>query len=83
MKYHCRPDGTSVVMGIVDDASVVGDMPHAKEHIFLKEKAEWWRVPDDDGLARHEAFNESFQNRLKDWVAKGCPNRTDTPKPRQ
>jgi hypothetical protein len=62
-------------MGIVDDASVAGEMPQAKEHIFLKEKAAWWSVPGDDGLARHEAFNETFQNRLKDWVVKGCPLR--------
>lgn len=77
MRYHCRPDGTSVVMGIVDDASVVGDMPHAKEHIFLQEKAAWWNVPGDDGLARHEAFNETFQIRLKEWAAKGYPLRPD------
>lgn len=60
MKYHCRPDGTSVVMGIIDDESIVGKLPRPKEHIFLKEKARWWDVADEDGLARHFAFPEIF-----------------------
>lgn len=77
MKYHCRPDGTSIVMGIVDDHSVVGLMPKPKEHIFLREKAAWWRMPEDDGLARHDAFNEPFQKRLKEWITKGCPARAE------
>ena len=64
-------------MGLVDDASVVGELPRAKEHIFLKEKAEWWNVPENDGMARHEALDRPFQNRLDEWIAKGCPQRPD------
>lgn len=77
MKYHCRPDGTSIVMGIVDDENVAGIMVKPKEHIFLKEKAFWWNIQEDDGLARHEGFNESFQTRLKEWVVQGSPIRAD------
>ncbi len=66
-------------MGIVDEASVVGQLPKPKEHIFLQEKAKWFRVCEDDGLARHNGFNEPFQNRFKEWVLEGCPRRADTP----
>ena len=55
MKYHCRPDATSVVMGIMDDATVVGSMPAPKEHIFWGEKAAWFKIGGNDGLAKHEA----------------------------
>ena len=77
MKYHCRPDGISVVMGIVNDEDVVGTFAKPKDHIFLDEKALWWNTTEDDGLARHGGFNEEFQKRLKEWVAAGCPQRMD------
>lgn len=77
MKYHCRPDGTSVVMGIVDDGSIVGKLPRPKEHIFLGEKAQWWNIPNEDSIARHASFNESFQDRMKEWIAKGRQRRSD------
>ena len=73
MKYHCRPDGTSVAMGIVDDASVIGKLPLPKEHIFLQEKAAWWELPRDDGIARYAAFNETWKGRLEEWIEGGCP----------
>ena len=76
MKYHCRPDGTSVVMGIVDDSKVIGSIVKPKEHIFVGEKAKWWELTDD-GVARHVGFNQPFQARLKAWYAEGCPKRTD------
>ena len=77
MKYHCRPDGISVVMGIVDDSKVVGSIVKPKEHIFVGEKAKWWELDGDDGLVRHEGFNQPFQDRLKAWYAQGCPRRAD------
>ena len=77
MKYHCRPDGISVVMGIMDDAGVTGRIVRPKEHIFLGEKARWWDLADDDGMARHEGFTQSFQDRLRAWYAQGCPSRAD------
>ena len=77
MKYHCRPDGTSVVMGIVDEDSVSGILPAPKEHIFLSEKAQWFELAHDDGLQRHQSFNESFQNRFETWIRLGCPKRPD------
>lgn len=77
MKYHCRPDGTSVNMGSVDESSVVGHIVRPKEHIFLGEKAGWWEVRLDDGLEHHKWFNESFQKRLKEWEVRGQERRLD------
>ena len=76
MKYPCRPDATSVNMGSIDDDSLTMKMVKAKEHIFLQEKASWWEL-SEDGLARHQAFNEPFQLRLKEWQARGKPARDD------
>lgn len=77
MKYHCRPDGTSVTVGTIDDQSIVGTLPKLKEHIFLAEKAPWWDIAEDVSVARHAGFNEPFQLRLKEWNAKGRPSRDD------
>jgi hypothetical protein len=63
-------------MGTVDNESLVGEVGKPDEHIFLKEKAAWWIVPDD-GIVRHEAFDETFQRRLEGWVAEGSPRRDD------
>ncbi|KAI0168939.1 Mss4-like protein [Hypoxylon sp. FL1284] len=81
MKYHCRPDGTSITLGMVDDQHTVGTMPPLKEHIFLAEKAAWWNMPPHDGAARHAGFNEPFSRRLQDWKARGRPQRLDLPPP--
>ena len=64
-------------MGIMDDASVIGQLPRPKEHIFLGEKAGWWEVSSEDGLAQYESFNDEFKGRWKEWIAKGCPERSD------
>ncbi|GAW19477.1 hypothetical protein ANO14919_089640 [Xylariales sp. No.14919] len=79
MKYHCRPDGTSIAMGLVDNEHIVGALPPVKEHIFLADKAEWWKVPPDDGIARHDGFNEAFTRRLREWSDRGRPQRLDIP----
>ena len=79
MKYHCRPDVTHVAMGTVDDGSVVGEIVKPCEHIFLKEKAVWWKFSDDDdGIARHDGFDETFQRRFEEWEAKGSPRRASS-----
>ena len=77
MKYHCRPDGTSIAMGIVDNPGVIGKMPQPTAHIFLKEKAEWWSLPDNDGLARYDSFDEAYEKRFEEWISKGCIRRSD------
>ncbi|KAI1748109.1 Mss4-like protein [Xylaria castorea] len=81
MKYHCRPDGTSITMGLVDNEHIAGSLPAVKEHIFLGDKAAWWNVPSDDGAAQHHGFNEAFTRRLQDWSSRGRPQRLDIPPP--
>ncbi len=51
-KYHCEPDSTYVVMGIVDDGKVVGSIVKPEEYIILGEKARWWN------LAKYERFSK-------------------------
>ena len=77
MKYHCRPDGTGMVMGIVDNSGINGPIPPPKKHILLSDQASCWNLPQGDGLARHYEFNEPFQARLRAWCTAGCPERTD------
>ncbi|KAI0189862.1 Mss4-like protein [Astrocystis sublimbata] len=81
MKYHCRPDGTSITTGLLDNEHIGDSLPPIKEHIFLGDKASWWKVPSDDRVARHSSFNEAFTRRLQDWSAKGRPQRLDLPPP--
>lgn len=77
MKYHCYPDDTYVAMGTVDESKVVGSIVKPTEHMFLREKARWWELANDDGLAKHEGFDQPFQDRLRAWYAEGCPRRAD------
>nr|POE63255.1 hypothetical protein CFP56_04158 [Quercus suber] len=77
MKYHCRPDGTSIPMGLIDDASVVGTITPPKEHIFLCDQAKWLRRPEQDTIEHHWGFNDSFQRRLHEWNVRGRPVRAD------
>jgi len=64
-------------MGTADDETVVGTIVRPKEHIFLREKAGWWEISENDGLERHEAFDEPFQRRLAEWEAQGKKKRSD------
>ena len=77
MKYHCRPDGTSVTLGTVDEKTVMGKLPPLKEHIFLAEKADWWELASGDVATRHENFNGPFRLRLQEWEATGRKLRQD------
>lgn len=76
MKYHCRPDGQSVAMGLVDNGYVKAWDAKPTQHIFLKEKALWWDLPDD-GLMRHNGAGEAFEKRVEVWKAQGSQRRTD------
>ena len=64
MRYHMDPTITSIAMGTIDESS--GRIPSSKEHIFLKDKASWLKLPDD-GTARHEKFDAPFQERLNKY----------------
>ena len=76
MKYHCRPDGLSIPLGLIDRANDVGESMNPTEHIFLNSKVSWLPLPDD-GLERHAEFDEPFRRRLEQWEQAGCPKRKD------
>lgn len=47
MAYSFYPDEVSVTMGSVDLSSFTCDIPKVKNHIYLREKAPWFVLPDD------------------------------------
>ena len=69
MEYKCKPDVTWIAMGTVDEQSVVGLLPEPCEHIFLKSKASWWKIPGDDKLPKYQKFPGSLQSSWNQWIA--------------
>lgn len=67
MQYKFQQERISITAGSIDEESVkcgLGVKP--SEHIFLREKAEWFEVPDD-GVPRYEGFPDEFQRKLDSW----------------
>ena len=64
MQYYLQPERLSVAAGTLDRSTEL--LPAPKEHIFLREKASWFKVPDD-GLPRFEEFDPPFQGKLESW----------------
>lgn len=57
----------SIVAGSIDEGSVKGELTKPTEHIFLKEKAGWFDLPED-GLGRFERFSDAESDRkIKAW----------------
>lgn len=67
MYYYCVPEQISIAVGTIDDGIKI---PKPAEHIFLKEKATWYDLPDD-GLARFDMLPPPFQAKLDAWRAHG------------
>jgi hypothetical protein len=55
MKYHDQ-DVTGLVLGSLDLDTFKGTVPKVEQHIFLREKAPWVILPDDDAK-RLETFS--------------------------
>ncbi|KAJ5099841.1 hypothetical protein N7532_006842 [Penicillium argentinense] len=53
MKVFSMPEEEGLAAGTLDD--VKGLVPSLSAHIFLKEKASWFQVPDD-GAERYEGW---------------------------
>jgi hypothetical protein len=70
MWYKLDPDSIAVTMGSIDEDTVKGELPSANKHIFLKEKAMWYVLPDD-GLERYETFPKNFQKMIDEWKGSG------------
>ena len=56
MTYKDSPDTTYIAMGTIDEEMVIGSLPKPHQHIFLKSKASWLEISEDDGSAKHRAF---------------------------
>jgi hypothetical protein len=64
MEYYLQPQSVGIAAGTIDRSTET--LPQPVEHIFLAEKAPWFKVPDD-GLARFEEFDPPFQGKLEAW----------------
>lgn len=65
MVYNDAPDVVGIAAGTIDsggasgDASERGEVPGPRVHIFLREKAEWFVVPED-GLEKLEGHMPGY-----------------------
>ncbi|KAF2657462.1 S-adenosyl-L-methionine-dependent methyltransferase [Lophiostoma macrostomum CBS 122681] len=60
MAYTFEPDIIWIVVSLIEPGSLKGGPLKVKSHIYLREKAEWFTVPDDGG----ERFESSFFDHL-------------------
>ena len=56
IQYDPQPGIVSIPPGSIDDSSVKGTLPKPSMHVFLKEKASWFDLPED-GLERWDGFS--------------------------
>ncbi|KAL3422451.1 glutathione-dependent formaldehyde-activating enzyme [Phlyctema vagabunda] len=54
MKFDAH-DTISISASSIDEATIKGQLPKAKKHIFVGEKASWYDLPSD-GLGKFEKF---------------------------
>ena len=66
MSYHFEPDRVWVTLGTVVFAEP--PLPRPSVHIFLKEKAPWFVLPDD-GAERRDEFSPEFAKFIETWKA--------------
>ncbi|KAJ5752095.1 hypothetical protein N7520_009012 [Penicillium odoratum] len=52
MSYDSDPNEIAIVAGTLDDGTIV---PPPSKHIFLKDKAPWYELPED-GAARYQGW---------------------------
>ncbi|KAL9586384.1 MAG: hypothetical protein Q9212_000956, partial [Teloschistes hypoglaucus] len=81
MRYLC--DGsTGVAVDTVDRESLKGyvaemggkgegqgkgEMMKVKEHIFVEQKPDWYRIPEDDGARQWDRFSTEFGDVIERW----------------
>lgn len=70
MQYKFQPEKVGITAGSIDEESVrggvLGKSFELRGHIFLREKARWFEVPDD-GVERFDGFTEEFQGKIDSW----------------
>lgn len=67
MQYDCYPEKTHVTAStVVEDVTDIMKTLKPGDHIFLKDKPEWYRIPEDNA-PRYEGFDQSFLDRQTRW----------------
>jgi len=67
MQYDFQRERIGITAGTFDTFDEArGVMGKVEEHIFLKEKAAWFEVPED-GIPKYEGFTEDFERKLEEW----------------
>ena len=66
MQYDCYPGKTHVAAGTIKQMKCAP--PTLAMHLFVRSKPVWYRIPDD-GVARHDAFDQSFMDVLNSYKA--------------
>lgn len=64
MLYLFQPDRLGIVAGLFDGKEAAKLTPTA--HIFLKDKPEWFNVPDD-GAGRYQGFPGGFEKQIEEY----------------
>jgi hypothetical protein len=72
MQYYFQVEHTSLTASSIDESRLL--LPEVSEHIFVKEKAPWHKIPED-GIGRFDGSTPGFVVRMDSW-AKG---RSTTP----
>lgn len=65
MVYYCDMDRYSLTASSIDESRE--PLPKACEHIFLKEKAPWFVLPED-GAERFDAMPGAFEAKMEKWL---------------
>ncbi|KAL8636837.1 MAG: hypothetical protein Q9228_005820, partial [Teloschistes exilis] len=79
MRYFC--DGsTGVAVETIDRESLAeyvaeivgkgkgkGEMMKVKEHIFVGQKPDWYRIPEDDEARQWDRFGAEFEDVIERW----------------
>jgi hypothetical protein len=64
MRYCHQLDELSIAANTVDKS--MKPLPRPETHVFLREKAAWFELPDD-GIKRYHQFSHRFEEKLDKW----------------
>jgi len=65
-QYHSSPERVAVSASSIDENGLEGEIPKPWGHIFLKEKAAWFDVPED-GLERLQGWPPGSMEAIDKW----------------
>lgn len=65
IQYYCQPDRFSSTASSIDESKL--PLRKIDEHIFVKEKAPWYDLPDD-GIQRFERMPAAYEIIMHKWL---------------